>query len=65
MKDKLISCINSTISKAELEAEIALEEILNNLVKKLPDINIKNVKFIKEFDDEGEYYKVKIFAKKK
>lgn len=65
MMDKLTSYINSNILKAEFEAEVALEEILNDLVKDVPDIQIKSVKFIREFDDEGEYFKVKIFTRKK
>lgn len=65
MIDKLTSYINSNILKAEFEVEVAIEEILNDLVKDVPDIKIKGIKFIREFDEQGEYFKVKILTRKK
>lgn len=61
--NKLISFINKNISTAEFEAEVALEEIINDLVKKVPSLNVRNIKIYKEHDDMGPYYKVKIITK--
>lgn len=45
--------------KAEHEIEIAMEEILNDLEEKT-SLKVKHLKIIKEHDEEGPYYKVRI-----
>lgn len=61
--DKIISFLNKNISTCELEIEVAIEEILNDLIKKNPKVNIRNIKIFKEHDDMGPYYKVKLITK--
>lgn len=63
VQDKLVSFINKNISKAEFEVEVALEEIVNDLIKRVPNISVKNIKIFKEHDDMGPYYKAKIVTK--
>lgn len=63
MKNKLISFINSTVTKTEFEIEVAIEEVLNDLLKKIPKISVRNIKIFKEHDDIGPFYKVKIITR--
>ena len=65
MRDSAAQFISSKISRAEFEAEVALEEIVNDLVKKVPGLIVKNIKINRQYDDMGEFYKVKIIAAKK
>lgn len=63
VQNKIVAFINKNISIAEFEAEVALEEIVNSLIKRVPSINVRNIKIYKEHDDMGPYYKVKIITK--
>jgi len=53
--------LKNNISRAEQQIEIAMEEILNDLEKKIP-VKVKNIRIQKQCDDEGIYYKVKLLT---
>lgn len=63
MSGQIMSFLNAKIANAEFDIEMALSEILTDLVKKVPKLSIQNLRIGKFHDEDGEYYKVKIITK--